>query len=307
MRAGPSPLLSPAAGQAEDGEWVGPLPPGRALLRRLRAVCRLALVLALTLLAAPVQALLLALPGPGKRHFPRLYWRAVCRCIGVQVLCTGACAEPGVAGRGVLYVANHTSWLDIPVLGSVLPAGFVAKREIRGWPLIATIARLGRTVFVGRQRHSLRGEIAAMRTRLDRGDGLVLFPEGTSSDGSRVLPFYSAFLALALQPKGGKAPLLQPVSVAYDRLAGLPAGRGTRPLFAWYGSMALAPHCWRLLQQRSLRASVLLHEAFDPTRLADRKHLVAAVWQTVASGAATLRQNRPPVPLASAPPLSPPP
>ncbi len=295
------PLLAAREGNAERAEWVGPLSPGRSLLRQARALRRLLTVLVLTLLAAPVQALLLALPGPACRHFPRLYWRAVCRAIGLRVACSGTRALARRGGRGVLYVSNHVSWLDILVLGSLLPAGFIAKQEVSGWPLVSLIARLGRTVYVRRRLGSVRTEMAAIRARLAQGDGLVLFPEGTSSDGSRVLPFYSAFLAVTtLAQGGGPAPLVQPISIAYDRLAGLPAGRAVRPLFAWYGAMDLAPHCWRLLQQRSCRASVVLHEAFDPALLpAGRKPLAEAVWQRVASGAATLRQNRPPVPLAA--------
>ncbi len=301
LHARRAPPLDAREGNADGADWVGPLPPGRNLLHHGRALGRLVLVALVTLLAAPVQAALLLLPGSGCRRFPKLYWRAVCRCIGLRVACTGACAEPGATvGRGVLYVANHVSWLDIPALGSVLPAGFVAKQEVRGWPLVSLIARLGRTVFVRRRRHSVREELAMMRARLAQGDALVLFPEGTSSDGSRVLPFYSAFLAVVTHAgDGAPVPLVQPVSVAYDRLAGLPAGRATRPLFAWYGAMDLAPHCWHLLQQRSCRASVVLHEAFDPAALpSGRKHLADAVWHRVANGAATLRQNRPPKPLA---------
>ena len=141
-----------------------------------------------------------------------------------------------------------------------------------------------------------------MRTRLAAGDNLILFPEGTTSDGSRVLPFRSAFFSIAEQAvtADGRPPLVQPVSVVYDRLAYLPAGRATRPLFAWYGDMDIGSHFWRLAQHRGLRATVLLHAPLDPARFPTRKALAQATWTAVADGAATLRQNRPARPISVA-------
>jgi 1-acyl-sn-glycerol-3-phosphate acyltransferase len=139
-----------------------------------------------------------------------------------------------------------------------------------------------------------------MRAVLKAGDNLILFPEGTSSDGSRVLPFRTSFFALAESKSGedpSELPLIQPVSVVYDRLGGLPAGRASRPVFAWYGDMDIASHFWRLTQHIGLRATVLLHAPLDPAVFEDRKVLSQAVWQIVADGASTLRQNRPARPL----------
>ena len=206
----------------------------------------------------------------------------------------------------MLFISNHSSWLDVPVLGGVLDGCFVAKGDIAKWPLVNWIARLGRSVFVTRQRGATARERGEMERRLAAGDSLILFPEGTSSDGSRVLPFRSAFFAVAERPDVLHAPpLIQPVSVVYDRLDGLPAGRATRPIFAWYGDMDIATHFWRLAQHRGLRATVLLHTPLDPAACSDRKALAQAVWQIVADGAATLRQNRPARPIAAPSPASP--
>jgi 1-acyl-sn-glycerol-3-phosphate acyltransferase len=200
--------------------------------------------------------------------------------------------------RPVVFVSNHSSWLDVPVLGGRLNGCFVSKDEVGAWPFVGTVARLGRTVFISRQRHATARERDAMRERLAHGDNLVLFPEGTTSDGSRVLPFRSSFFAIA---EGPDPPLIQPVSIVYDRLDGLPTGRASRAIFAWYGDMDLATHFWRFAQHRGLRASILLHTPLDPARFASRKALSHAVWQAVADGAATLRQNRPIEPHAAGP------
>ena len=220
--------------------------------------------------------------------------------MGLEVRVVGELASKP-SGRPVIFVSNHSSWVDVPVVGAVLPAAFVAKGEIEGWPVVRTIARLGRTVFVSRQRGSTARERDAMLAVLARGDNLILFPEGTSSDGSRVLPFRSSFFAVA-EGKGiadpSRRPLIQPVSVVYDRLNGLPAGRSSRPVFAWYGDMDLASHFWRMTQHLDMRVTVLLHAPLDPATFPDRKSLAQAVWQTVADGASMLRQNRPARPLS---------
>ena len=208
---------------------------------------------------------MLVLPGRGKIVFARLYWASLCRLLGLRVRVIGRPARPD--GRPVVFASNHSSWLDILALGGVLEACFIAKEEVGRWPVIRTVARLGRTVFVSRRPADTGRERNAMRDRLDAGDNLILFPEGTSSDGSRVLPFRSVFFSVAEAQPGRSCPLIQPVSIVYDQLGGLPIGRASRPVFAWYGDMDLASHFWRLAQHRGLRATVLLHAPVDPGRL----------------------------------------
>jgi 1-acyl-sn-glycerol-3-phosphate acyltransferase len=269
---------------------VEPIPGGRwGLLRLLRVVRRGASVLLWTLPCMVVQTVCLLLPGRAKIVYARFYWTVTCRLLGLRVRVIGTAANLANA-RPVVFISNHSSWLDVPVLGGTLDACFVSKNEVGRWPLVGTVARLGRTVFISRQRHATGRERDLMRERLAAGDNLVLFPEGTTSDGSRVMPFRSAFFAIA---EGEDPPLIQPVSVVYDRLGGLPTGRASRPVFAWYGDMDMATHFWRFAQHRGLRVSVLLHPPVDPARFASRKALSHAVWQAVADGASTLRQNRP--------------
>ena len=262
----------------------------RPLGGRFRAVRRIASVLLWTVLCIPVQAPLLLLPGRPKVVFARVYHAVLCWLMGMRVQVIGT---PGTM-RPVLFLANHSSWLDVLVLGGVLEACFVSKAEVGDWPLIRTVARLGRSVFVSRSRGRTGTEAGAMRDRLASGDSLILFPEGTSNDGTRVLPFRSAFLATA-----GAAAQVQPVTVVYDRLGGLPACRRDRPLFAWYGDMEIGSHFWRLARRPGARATVILHDPFSPAALPDRKAMALATWATVSAGAERLRQNRPAAPLAT--------
>jgi 1-acyl-sn-glycerol-3-phosphate acyltransferase len=242
-----------------------------------------------------IQSVLLACSPSGRVAFALFYWQSIARMLGLQVRVIGALApRAGANRRPVIYVCNHASWLDIPAIGGVLRACFVSKDDVAAWPIVGTIARLGRTVFVSRSRQGISRERDQMQDRLKAGDDLILFPEGTSSDGSRVLPFHSSFFAAAY---GDAMPLIQPVSVVYDRLAGLPVGRSSRAVFAWYGDMSLAPHVWRLAQWRGKRVTLLFHQPMDPADYPSRKALSQAAWNVVADGAAALRQNRPAQPL----------
>ena len=274
-------------------QWPDTIPPMRRVIRTGRALRRGAMAILWTVIAAGIQAVLLVLPGHAKVGFARAYWAAFAWLIGLHVRVIGAKPACG-QGRRVIYAANHCSWLDIPVLGGRLEACFVSKDEIARWPGVSLVARLGRTVFVTRQRNATGRERDDMRGRLAAGDDLLLFPEGTSSDGSRVLPFRSAFFSVAESDKAGgePPPLIQPISVVYDRLGGLPTRRSTRAVFAWYGDMDLASHFWRLAQWRGMRATVLMHPPLDPRDFANRKLLAQAAWDAVAGGAAAMRQNR---------------
>jgi 1-acyl-sn-glycerol-3-phosphate acyltransferase len=271
------------------GDVMEPRPMGG----RFRAIRRMAGAMLWTLIAIPIQAVLVRLPGRAAISFARTYHAVLCRLIGIKVQVVGTPS----ASPSVLFVSNHSSWLDVLVLGGVLQAAFVSKSEVGDWPLVGTVARLGRTVFVSRKRNHTGREAEDIQQRLAAGDSIILFPEGTSNDGTRVLPFRSSFLAVAQDAKQ-----VQPVSLVYDRLGGLPACRRDRPHFAWYGDMDIATHFWRIARRSGARATVLLHEPGDPAAFPDRKALTAAASAVVAEGAAALRQNRPAAPLRLRPP-----
>jgi lyso-ornithine lipid O-acyltransferase len=241
-------------------------------------VWRLGVYLVWTVLLMPVQALGLLLQRQWTATFPRFYHRRCCRILGLRVRQIGRPATE----LPVLFAANHVSYLDITVLGSLLPASFIAKREVEGWPLFGWLARLQRTVFIDRRLRSTAQQRDSIADRLAASDALILFPEGTSGDGNRILPFKSALFSVA--DRGGV--VVQPVSVAYTRLDGLPIGRALRPLFAWYGSMDLAPHLWTLLGLGTVEIVVEFH---PPTTLAEcgsRKTLARYCEDRVAAGLA---------------------
>jgi 1-acyl-sn-glycerol-3-phosphate acyltransferase len=235
-----------------------------------------------------LQALLARLPGRAKERFPRIYWRVLGWILGLEIRMIGAQVTNV---RPVLFAANHSSWLDIVALGSVLPASFIAKNEIAGWPVVGTVARLGRTEFVSRGRATLKEEQHRMAERLNGGDNFILFPEGTTSDGNRVLPFLASFLTLAF---GEAQPTVQPVAVVYDELDGLPVRRCDRPMVSWHGHMAIGPHAASLLKHKSVRATIWLGEPIAPGEIHNRKELGRVLEAAIGGAAGALRQGRTP-------------
>lgn len=231
----------------------------------------------LTLPLMPLQYLFVRFWPRMARHFPRHYHRLVCRIVGIRVRIVG---KPPEAGP-LLIVSNHVSWLDIVVLSAVVPVSFVAKRDVNGWPFFGSLARLQRTVFVDRTRRHATGLVRdEMRARLLAGDLLVLFPEGTSSDGRRVLPFKSSFFAAA----DIEGVLVQPVTLAYVGQWNLPMSRRRLPSFAWYGDMDLVPHLLGALEAGPLEVTVVCHPVLSLGGEVSRKALALHAEEQVRRG-----------------------
>ena len=239
-------------------------------MRAVFAALKLLAFAGLTLPFALWQALVRRFRPGAVRGFPPLYPRLACRILGVKLVVDGT---PPVNGPA-LMVANHVSWLDIPILSATAALSFVAKREVGSWPLFGPLSRLQGTVYVNRERRQTTGTSRnELHERLAAGSIMVLFPEGTSSDGTGLLPFKSSFFAAALRDD---VPVI-PVTLAYERVHGLPMTRRERPLFAWYGDMELAPHLWNALKAGPLTVRVRFHGALSPHDFAGRKALSQTV------------------------------
>ena len=254
----------------------------------LLASGRLILYAALTVAAMPVQALALVASPSLAVRIPQAYHRLCRRIFGMHVAVSGRFSD----AHPTLFVSNHVSYLDIMVLGSLIGGSFVAKAEIAGWPLFGWLARLQRTVFVDRQRASTAAQGELIRKRLSAGDNLILFPEGTSGDGNRTLRFKSALLGGADLAIDGRSLAVQPVSVVYTRLDGIPIGRAFRPFFAWYGDMMLATHMWRMAGLGTTTAAVHFHPPLTVAECGSRKALAHAAHAAVAGGVAALLSGR---------------
>ncbi len=256
----------------------------------VRAGARLIVYLLLTIPLMPVQALLITLRSPWKRRLPHLYHRLCCRIFGIELVVEGNIAPT----RPTLFVANHISYFDIEVLSAVVETSFVAKREIARWPFFGWLARLQQTVFVERRARGVEDERDELARRLDERANVVLFAEGTSSDGNRLLPFKSALFSVAERNVHGAPLTVQPVTIAYTRLDGMPLGRPIRPFIAWYGDMELAPHLWFALGLGRITAAVRFHPPVTLAALGSRKALAAHCQQTIGAALEAVNLGRPP-------------
>ncbi|MDF1748030.1 MAG: lysophospholipid acyltransferase family protein [Alphaproteobacteria bacterium] len=199
-----------------------------------------------------------------------------------------------IRDRPVLFVANHASYLDIVVLGALLPCSFVSKSEVRDWPIFGWLAVQQRTVFIERDPRKADRHLSEMKQRIEDGGCLVLFPEGTSSDGSRVLPFKSAlFQSASIEfPETGQIEV-QTVSIAYNRLDGMPMGRALRPLYTWFGDMELVPHLLGWLGLGTVGVDVVFHEPLRMNDVGGRKELAMVTQRACAEGLQSALRNAP--------------
>lgn len=268
----------------------------------LLSFARLLIYLAFTLPLMPVQALAVALRLDLARTLPVFYHRKCLPIMGFRLEVLGERLER----PPVLYVCNHASYLDITVLGALIPGSFVAKSEVKTWPFFGWLAQLQRTVFVVRRGNHAGRQRDSIADRLRKGGNLILFPEGTSNDGNRVLPFKSALFAAAETRIGGDRVQVQPVSIAYTRLNGIPIGRAFRPFFAWYGDMALAGHLWRVLGLGIVTVVVRFHPPVTLDDFPDRKAMAAYCGEQVLLGVAAANGGRemPALPPPGAPPAA---
>ena len=252
----------------------------------LLRMARLALYFFWTLSLMPIQWAWLALGCRWAETLPAFYHRWCCRMLGFRVRLIGA----PTAQRPVLFAANHVSYTDITILGSLIRGSFIAKAEVAKWPFFGCLAKLQRTVFVDRQIRSAAIQRDAISERLVGGEALILFPEGTSGDGNRPLPFKTALFGAA--GKKAESVVVQPVSLAYTRLDGIPMGRSLRPFFSWYGEVGLVPHLWSMIGLGTVEVVVQFH---PPALLADcgsRKALAGYCYARIAGGMAGALHGR---------------
>jgi 1-acyl-sn-glycerol-3-phosphate acyltransferase len=282
-------MRNPESTVAADDETEA-LPGGTAPFgSSFMGVWRLSAYLLLTLVLAPLQAVF-ALTGMKLGEIlPVFYHRCCCRIMGIEVAIAGAMSSV----RPTLFVCNHSSYLDITVLGGIVPGCFVAKTEVANWPFFGFLAKLQRTVFVDRRRGTSHRQRDQLKERLHAGDNLILFPEGTSNDGNRVLGFRSSLLSVAETPSDHGPLIVQPVSIAYVAVNGIPMGRALRPMVAWYGGMSLGPHLWQFSRLGRVQVTVGFHPAVGMDRFASRKELTRYCYDSVADGVEAALSGRP--------------
>lgn len=195
--------------------------------------------------------------GIGDPRRPALLWhRMVLVLLGIRVKVHGELSDK----RPLLLAANHVSWTDIMVLGSIAPVNFIAKAEVARWPVLGRLFRSQNSIFVEREaRHRAGHQAREVAEKLKSGDPLVLFAEGTTGCGNRLLPFKSSLFGAAAQlADDAEGFAVQPVAIFYSRLHGMATGRRHRARFSWIGDEDMVPHLVRLAMSGPATVDVFL-------------------------------------------------
>ncbi len=233
----------------------------------IRIALRLAALVVALLLALPLHLLwrLVRLPSP----WPKWFLASVGWIIGARRRIVGTPLR-----RDVVFVSNHLSWMDIPILAGCNGSAFVAKAELRQVPLVGWLCTLNRTIFVRREdRMAVADQINTLRDALADTWAITIFPEGTTGDGETLLPFKAALLAVLDPPPPGV--LVQPVRIDY--------GAATREL-AWVGDEPGQAHGMRVLRRRgSFTATLTFCDPFDPHDVPGRKAVAAEARARIAA------------------------
>ncbi|WP_254289931.1 lysophospholipid acyltransferase family protein [Sphingomonas liriopis] len=208
---------------------------------------------------------LFRLPSP----WPRLFLGSVARIVGARVRVVGTPLR-----RDVMFLANHLSWIDILAIAGATGSAFVAKGELARVPLVGWLCTLNRTIFVAREdRLQVAAQIARLRDAIGAGWGVTIFPEGTTGDGTALLPFKASLLAALDPPPPGL--MVQPIRVDY--------GAATGEL-AWVGDEPGQAHALRVLRRRrTFRVTLHLLEPFDPAVIGNRKAIAAEARARIAA------------------------
>lgn len=211
---------------------------------------------------------------------PKLYHRVTCKIFNIRVHTTG-----DIVDGHVLFAGNHLSYIDISTVGSVLDATFISKEDVKHWPIFGILATVGKTIFISRERNAAEKCISDIQSSLNQGRSLILFPEGTSSNGTSILPFKSSLFEIFLSKNLKEKLTVQPFTISISKInQRADLSEKDQDIYAWYGDMALLPHLWQIAQQKSIDIQIEFHAPLRPTAYDNRKDFALDCQNAVASG-----------------------
>ena len=201
-----------------------------------------------------------------EKWLPVLFHKMLLWLLSIEVVIVG---ETDQSKKSNLFISNHLSYLDIPILGSNFPLRFVAKSEVESWPIFGFLAKKGRSIFIRRNKTDSLIQKNKILDMLSSGEKIFIFPEGTTSDGNRVLEFKSSSFSSVENQNF----IIQPIVIVYSNLNGIPINRWLRPMIAWYGDMDLKPHLSKLIGLMSIKAKLIYLEPVNTQYFENRKDL----------------------------------
>ena len=237
---------------------------------------RLIIFLLLTLALLPFQFITVFFIKNYAYIIPYFYHKICLRIFGIKIKTFGKVS----INFPILIISNHASYLDIIILGSIFKTSFIAKKEISKWPLLGILAKLQNTIFIDRRVSSLKNQENQIIKHLNEKKNLVIFPEGTSSDGNRVLPFKSSLFNIFEKNLNSKI-LVQTITIVYKKINGIPMNRIERKNITWHSNMDLIPNIFNVLKKLSIEVEVIFNDEFLPSKEYDRKKLALHCWEKI--------------------------
>lgn len=210
--------------------------------------------------------------------FYNIFHHICCIIFSMRVTVEGEMSQE----EPTLFLSNHISYLDIFVLGAKLPGYFIAKSEVANWPILGQLAKMQNTLFFERKGNKIRSQLSIMSNHFDQVKNLILFPEGTSTEGEHVEPFKSSLLQSVEQ--AGKAVTIQPVTIAYTHYDGLLMNKRTRDQYAWYAKMPFGSHFFNALGLYDSQVKIIFHPVVRLSDFETRKDCAMHCWKEVSNG-----------------------
>ena len=237
---------------------------------------RLIIFLLLTLALIPFQFFIIFFVKKHTYVIPYFYHKICRRIFGIKIKTVGKVS----VNFPILLISNHASYLDIIILGSLFKTSFVAKREVEKWPLFGILAKLQNTIFIDRKISSLKIQETKIIKHLNKKKNLVIFPEGTSSDGNEVLPFKSSLFNIFEENLDSKI-FVQTITIVYKKINGIYLNRTDRKDITWHSNMDFIPNIFNVLKKFSIEVEVIFNEEFIPNKKWDRKKIALQCWKKI--------------------------
>ena len=237
---------------------------------------RLIIFLLFTLVLLPFQLVIVFLIKKYTYIIHYFFHNLSRRIFGIKIRVSGKASTKSP----VLFISNHASYLDILILGSLFKTSFVAKKEVAKWPLFGILAKLQNTIFVDRRISSLKSQENQIIEHLNKKNNLVIFPEGTSSDGNKVLPFKSSLFNIFEENLDSKI-FVQTITIVYKKINGIYLNRTDRKDITWHSNMDFVPNIFNVLKKFSIEVEVIFNKEFIPNKKWNRKKIALQCWEKI--------------------------
>tara|TARA_E500000178_G_scaffold354202_1_gene422423 strand:+ start:29 stop:781 length:753 start_codon:yes stop_codon:yes gene_type:complete len=240
----------------------------------LVAFLKVFLIILVIVILGPIQYVFITFKVKYKAYIPQLFHKIILKVLGVKVKLIGK----KTTARPLVLIGNHTSYLDIIILGSIMPICFIAKEEIRSWFLFGFLAKMQNTIFIKRKNFKTKQSLDYIKNQLSSNSAIVLFPEGTTNTGKRVLSFKSSLFNLF---ENNNILRLQNFSLCYTHVNTMPIDNRTRPQISWYGDMNIVSHLSNLLKFSCINTTVVFHPMSSIKNMSRKAIAISSINQVI--------------------------